>query len=288
MKIRPIAPALLFLGLLLPLQEALYRVTRVIDGDTIEIELGGRRERVRYIGIDTPELGDRRAEVRRLAVRASEANARLVKGRRVRLELDVERRDRYGRLLAYVWVGDTLANEWLVRRGFARIYTYPPNVRYAERFLAAERAAREEGRGLWGEGERRVERQGKRQGERRAEPSPLSRGQDRPEVRPPAPIPAAEADRHVGDWATVCGRVVEARYVRGIRGRPTFLNFERPYPRQPFTVVIWGRVRARFSQPPEQRFDGREVCVEGPITRYRGTPQIVVEDPSQLRVRTGD
>ncbi len=252
------AAPLLLLFLALPLQEALHRVVRAIDGDTIEVERDDRRERVRYIGIDTPETDDPRTAVRELAERASQANARLVEGRRVRLEFDVERRDRYGRLLAYVWVGDTLANEWLLREGYARLFTYPPNVRYVERFRAAQRTAREEGRGLWG-----------------AEP----------DLAPALPIPATEAKDHVGERATVCGEVVGARYLSGLRGRPTFLNFEEPYPEQPFTVVIWAEARSRFDEPPEVTFRRRRVCVTGTIESYRGTPQIVVEEPSQIRIR---
>lgn len=119
--------------------------TRVIDGDTIEV-LGG--ERVRYIGIDTPEMRPMEA----WAEAATAANRELVEGRMVRLELDVQKRDRYGRVLAYVWVDDLMVNEELVRRGYARVSTYPPNVRYQERLLAAERAARDMRRGLWAQG----------------------------------------------------------------------------------------------------------------------------------------
>lgn len=119
--------------------------TRVIDGDTIEV-LGG--ERVRYIGIDTPEM----RPIEAWAEAATSANRELVEGRMVRLELDVQERDRYGRVLAYVWVGGLLVNEELVRLGYAQVSTYPPNVRYQERFLAAEGEARAAGRGLWGAG----------------------------------------------------------------------------------------------------------------------------------------
>ncbi len=118
------------------------RVTRVYDGDTIEVEFEGQRERVRYIGIDTPEFDDDRPAVRELARMASDANRALVNGRTVRLEFDRERRDRYGRLLAYVSVGDTLVNEWLVRGGFAESRDYPPNLRHQRRLDAAEREAR--------------------------------------------------------------------------------------------------------------------------------------------------
>lgn len=265
-RLRCLLWPLLALLPVLPFQEALHAVTKVIDGDTIEVEVDGQRERVRYIGVDTPERDDPREVVRRLAARATEANEALVGGRRVRLELDVERR-RYGRLLAYVWVGDTLVNERLLRGGHAQTFTVPPNVRYAERFLEAQRTARAERRGLWGEA---------------AAEGGLAAERDAATPAGGPRIGAADADEHVGRFATVCGRVVGARYVRGTRGRPTFLNFERSYPRQLFTVVIWEAARSRFETPPEETFEGRDVCVEGWIQRHRGTPQVVVEDPAQL------
>jgi len=116
--------------------------TRVIDGDTVEV-LGG--ERVRYIGIDTPEM----RPVEAWAEAATAANRELVEQRMVRLEPDVQARDRYGRVLAYVWVDGLMVNEELVWLGLAQVSTYPPNVRYQERLLTAERAARGAERGLW-------------------------------------------------------------------------------------------------------------------------------------------
>lgn len=147
-----VAQLILALAVGLAGQDGLYRVTRVIDGDTIEIDLHGRRERVRYIGIDTPETVHPSRGVEPYGLAASAANRRLVEGREVRLEFDVEKRDRYGRLLAYVWLDDILVNEWLVRNGYAQVATYPPNVRYVDRFLEAQRQARQGERGLWGLG----------------------------------------------------------------------------------------------------------------------------------------
>jgi micrococcal nuclease len=121
-------------------------VVRITDGDTIRVELpGGEEERVRYIGIDTPEV---RGEDECFGERATRANARMV-GDRVELEYDVERRDRYGRLLAYVHADGRMVNAELVRRGFATVLTVPPNVRHAGRFLRLAREARRERRGLW-------------------------------------------------------------------------------------------------------------------------------------------
>ena len=127
------------------------RVVRVADGDTIRVALRGRVERVRYIGIDTPESVKPDTPVQCYAHRAAAENARLVAGRRVRLVLDVETHDRFGRLLAYVYREEDglFVNEALVRGGFARTLTVPPNVRYARRFAALARQARRAGRGLW-------------------------------------------------------------------------------------------------------------------------------------------
>src|SRR3989338_7848179 len=117
-----------------------FKVTRVVDGDTIEIEGG---ERVRYIGIDTPETVDPRKPVQCFGVEASNKNKELVSGKRVRLEKDVSETDQYGRLLRYVYVGDTFVNLVLVQEGFAYSYTYPPDVKYQNQFTEAERIARE-------------------------------------------------------------------------------------------------------------------------------------------------
>jgi micrococcal nuclease len=125
-------------------------VIRAIDGDTVEVRLEGRLEDVRYIGVDTPETVDPEAPVQCFGHRASDFNHALVEGRRVRLVFGVERRDVYGRLLAYVHLGDRFVNAELVRRGLARTLTIAPNDRYAERFRRLEMRAARAGRGLWG------------------------------------------------------------------------------------------------------------------------------------------
>jgi micrococcal nuclease len=132
------------------------QVVRVVDGDTIRVRVGDREERVRYIGVDTPESARPGTPVECFARRAAAENARLVDGRRVRLEPDAEARDRYGRLLAYVFrVEDgRMVNESLVRGGYAVPLTIAPNDRYAERFEHAAGEARGSRRGLWGACER--------------------------------------------------------------------------------------------------------------------------------------
>ncbi len=127
------------------------RVVKVVDGDTIHVQVGSAREKVRYIGIDTPETKDPRKPVQCFGQKASDLNAQLVGGERVRLVRDVRARDRYGRLLAYVYRvrDDLFVNAELVRRGYAQPLSIPPDVRFADRFTALATAARERGRGLW-------------------------------------------------------------------------------------------------------------------------------------------
>jgi micrococcal nuclease len=126
------------------------RVLRVVDGDTIQVRLdGGAVERVRYIGIDTPESVKPGTPVQCFAKKASHFNESLVEGRAVTLRLDAEQRDRYGRLLAYVYAGPTFVNRVLVARGYARTLTIPPNVAHAGEFAHLARRARQDGMGLW-------------------------------------------------------------------------------------------------------------------------------------------
>ena len=124
-------------------------VTRVVDGDTVEARIGGEIEDVRYIGVDTPETVKPGAPVECFGKRASEFNRRLVEGRRARLVFGAERRDDYGRLLAYVRVGGRLVNAELVRRGLAETLTIPPNDRLAPLFRRLELRAARAGKGLW-------------------------------------------------------------------------------------------------------------------------------------------
>lgn len=132
------------------------RVVRVVDGDTLIIEIDGREERLRYIGVDTPETVKEGSPVECFGKEASAENKRLVEGQAVELEKDVSERDRFDRLLRYVYVFDSstgerlFVNYELVARGYANARTFPPDVRYEARLRAAERDAREAGRGLWG------------------------------------------------------------------------------------------------------------------------------------------
>ncbi|MBI5357221.1 thermonuclease family protein [Candidatus Collierbacteria bacterium] len=124
------------------------KVARVIDGDTIKLETD---EVVRYTGIDTPETVHPSKPVQCYGKEASQKNKELVEGKEVKLEKDISETDKYNRLLRYIWLGDTLVNEYLVREGYAHSSTYPPDVKYQDKFIEAERQAREEKKGLWGD-----------------------------------------------------------------------------------------------------------------------------------------
>lgn len=127
------------------------RVVRVIDGDTIEACcIGWKRESIRYIGINTPETDHPTKGVEAYGKEAKEANRKLVAGKTVRLEFDVQQRDRHGRLLAYVYLDDgTFVNAWLVEQGYAQVMTVPPNVKHQQLFLKLQLEAEETRRGLW-------------------------------------------------------------------------------------------------------------------------------------------
>ncbi len=120
----------------------LYKVERVIDGDTIELENG---QKVRYIGIDTPEVEQNEC----FSSEATIENKKLVEGKMIRLEKDTTDKDKYGRLLRYVWVDDLLINEHLVKGGFAKTLPLPLDTKYKDQFKKSQEEAKENNKGLW-------------------------------------------------------------------------------------------------------------------------------------------
>ncbi len=141
-------------------------VIKIVDGDTLWVHYGGQREKVGLIGIDTPESkvntnakrdakrsGQDIKTITAMGKRATEYVSSLIKpGDKVTIEFDVEQRDRYGRLLGYVYLSNgKMLNEEIVKAGYANIMTILPNVKYKDKFLKAYKRARERKRGLWGE-----------------------------------------------------------------------------------------------------------------------------------------
>jgi micrococcal nuclease len=125
------------------------QVVAVVDGDTIHVRYGGQTYRLRYIGIDTPELEHDGTPADWLGMEAKAKNEMLVAGKNVFLEKDVSETDRYGRLLRYVWVGDTMINGELVRQGYAQAVSFPPDVKYLQWLRQLQQEAEEKGIGLW-------------------------------------------------------------------------------------------------------------------------------------------
>lgn len=149
MKVEEVLPLTASNPGIIPEKQERFLVTKVIDGDTIALEDG---QTVRYIGIDAPETrGDC------FSTESTDRNKELVLGKAVRLEKDVSERDRYQRLLRYVWVDNPSAgsgqaifiNDYLVKEGYAKVSTYPPDVKYQEKFLESEKYARDNNLGLW-------------------------------------------------------------------------------------------------------------------------------------------
>jgi endonuclease YncB( thermonuclease family) len=127
-----------------------YKVVRVVDGDTVILDIDGVDERVRLIGIDTPEAVHPDPARNVLFGKIASAYTKsMLDGKDVMIELDIEERDQYGRLLAYVYINGDMFNKSLLEGGYAKVTTYPPNVKYVDQFIVLQKKAREAGKGLW-------------------------------------------------------------------------------------------------------------------------------------------
>jgi len=123
------------------------KVSFVFDGDTIELS---DKRRVRYIGINAPELNTKDKKPQCFATDSAKINKELVLGQEIEMEKDVSEKDKYGRLLRYVYLDGILVNEFLIRQGFARLDLLPPDLKFADQLRQAEKEARENERGMWG------------------------------------------------------------------------------------------------------------------------------------------
>jgi micrococcal nuclease len=186
--------------------DATVTVTRVVDGDTVDITPAvDGITRVRLIGVDTPETRDPDCGKQPYADEAKAFTTSELQGQEVGLEFDVERTDRYNRLLAYVYEDDDMFTEALLEEGYAQVATFPPNVKYVDRFLAAQEEARAAGRGLWGLSAEELAAQTDRDNgiggggcpEEAAEPVPQPKPRPQPKPQPtplpqPSPQPAPQ------------------------------------------------------------------------------------------------
>jgi micrococcal nuclease len=125
------------------------KVISVVDGDTIHVSIRGKKETVRLVLIDTPETKHPTKPIEPFGPEASKFTKDLLEGKEVKLEQDVSIRDRYGRLLMYVWLDDRLVNELLLEKGLARVAVFPPDVKYVEAFRAVQKRAQDAAIGIW-------------------------------------------------------------------------------------------------------------------------------------------
>ncbi|OPA77009.1 nuclease [Paenibacillus selenitireducens] len=130
--------------------DANAKVVKVVDGDTLDVEFNGKKERIRLLLVDTPETVHPSKPVEPFGPEASAFAKKTLTDQPVRVELDVSERDKYGRLLAYIWIGDKMFNEMLLEQGLARVaYVYPPNVKYVDQFREIQKKAQQAELGIW-------------------------------------------------------------------------------------------------------------------------------------------
>lgn len=232
-------------------QRSNYKVKDVVDGDTLRLYNG---QIVRYLGVDTPEVRERRGSTwiyspEPFAVEASNFNRSMVSGKTVRLEFDSRHDDKYGRWLCYVFNGDVMVNEELLRSGYAVIAILPPNTKYTHRLAAAQAEAIAARRGMW---------------------------------RDLKGMGAEEACDHVGSVVKIRGKVKGT----SIGGNALYINFECGTNKS-VPAVIWGHNLEFFEEAhiDPNDFKGKEIEVTGKVKNFNG-PVLVVFHPSQINVVT--
>lgn len=244
---------LLFLSLLVSCIQREYSVKNVIDGDTIELSDG---KIVRYIGIDTPETRVKQEDGTWLyqpedyGEAAKEFNRKLVEDKKVRLEYDMVQKDKYNRVLAYVFAGDIFVNAELIKKGYAMLCTIPPNVKYVDFFIRLQREARENKCGLWG-----------------------NVGDE--------PIGPENAGNFVGQIKYVEGKVLDVYESKNI----IILNFGKE--KKNFKAVIFKNNMPIFTSNgvnPVRDCLNRWVKIYGKIKMYKGLPEIVIDIPDQIKL----
>lgn len=135
-----------------PTDTQTYAIVRVVDGDTFKIMFNGKEESVRLIGVDTPEsVNPDKSKNNEYGKIASDFTKSYLENKEVSLEFDVQERDKYGRLLAYVYIDGEMFNKVLLQEGYAQLDTVPPNVKYVNDFKEIQKEARDNNKGFWGE-----------------------------------------------------------------------------------------------------------------------------------------
>jgi len=220
-------------------------VREVVDGDTIRLSTG---QLVRYVGLDTPETRLRRDNrflwrPQPFGIEAKELNRSLVEGKPIRIEYDVDKIDAYNRLLGYCFVGDTFVNARLIEKGLAVSYAYPPNIKYTDMFIALQDQARTAGKSIWSQ----------------------------------PPLDSRAAGACVDQIRAVRGRVIGVKDLRKVLA----LELEGG-----FRVIIYRDSYEEFKKSgidPVGHYQGKTIEVCAKIRSYKGSPEIVVGTPGEIR-----
>lgn len=235
------------------------KVVKVNDGDTFVTADG---QSVRMLGIDAAESYQPGGDV------AGEMLEKYLLGRTVRLETDRRNTDDYGRLLRWVWLGDTNVNLLMVEKGYAPVRMYQDSLKYVDTLRAVEEAAARLNRGLWSFNV--------------YTPPSVELIRERLRREHPADsgvISWAEAGEHMGRAAVVTGDVIRTYQ----SDKVLFLNFAEDY-RNTFTVAVFVSDLPRFPADARNHYLGKRVRVTGIIKEYRGAPEMIVGDPEQIEV----
>jgi len=241
---------LFFIACSQPQDYSCIKVTEVIDGDTIRLSNG---KLLRYIGLDTPEVriknnGEFKYDPQPYSLEASEYNRKLVEGKFIRVEFDVDKKDKYGRLLGYCFADDIFVNAKLIEEGYAVLYTRVPNVKYSKEFIEAQKRARRNQKGLWSNFKA---------------------------------VLASQAHLYINQIKAVKGEVISTYE----SDRCVYLNFGKDW-KKDFTVVIFKDGLRLFKQKginPVEFYKNRIVEVTGRIKEYNG-PEIIINSPSQIKI----
>ena len=235
------------------------RVEVVYDGDTFKLSNG---EKVRLLGINTPEIGDPGADI------AKDFLEKLVLGKEVKLKKDVTNRDKYGRLLRYVYVGNLFVNAALVKKGYAEVRFYPPNIQHKKYFEDLEKIAYKNKKGLWAFS---------------VFQAPIIITSDKKQRKSffhkKNLISWKDADKYYGEIMTVKGVVVRTYNT----GEICFLNFHQDW-RKHFQAVIFASDFNKFPSDPEDFYLHKKVYVTGLIKRYKGRPEIILRNKRQIKI----
>lgn len=240
-------------------------VTKVLDGDTVIVE-GGYS--VRLLGIDADDRGYPCYQI------AQERLEELVLNKEVRLEKDEPNKDQYQRYLRYIFLGEQNINLQLVEEGLAIARFSPENIKYKDEIREAEEEAKEGKIGCkWGGIPKELESP--------KEEEEISWQKLTPEATGLKVVGACNAGNYVGQEIIVEGKIVDTYKYQATN---IFLNFGKAYPNQCFTGLIWADDWYKFPEAPEKYYLGKQARIKGKVIEYKGTPEIILKDPSQIEV----